>query len=573
MVDKPIFEFINRPAFKSGAVGIPINAKLPSLGHYWAIGPEYPPGQEESANQYCNLDFTGPPGTASIIYFSLLAQYAKWGFNLEKADEWIEVHPTHREYYERTMATKQMLEGVIKTGLKSAAESIADYELIKHDVRKYKEILRYFASENEHLLRSMFIDQVDIHTGEGISLRSIVPRWPTIISDFMRLSSEEKKDIMPDEIKDKYEVSKAEAVILKTKNDLYKEWKTMFGEAAKERYSRLVGLMTAREKTIDEYRDWIKPYIARFKMTKLGAESPLTRREMVGGEAGLLGVTGLATYKNVIRLWAWKPLLSAEPRKPGAEMRGGWLVYPYDDYIRENLILDRKRGLANIYSYLADDKKKCINCRTYYSNALSRCPKCSSIDYETKKYADEIVENELLPLWARRDKGLDPAELYYVFQDFTIKRVGFKLPVGEVDDVVFYMKNMSISQNTLLVKLLELRCREMELEKYINQILGITGKGEESIQEIVEKEFPTLFKKEKPKEDTFAERLKRDWQKITAPYENLKFKPSKKPIFTFTKPGQYERDFVERITKQYLIPADILHSQTVNFIKSKMGMP
>jgi len=68
----------------------------------------------------------------------------------------------------------------------------------------------------------MFIDQVDINLPEGVSMRSIAPRWPTIIADFQQLSDEEDTT---EKIKKKIDVSKAEAVILATKVRLFKKWK------------------------------------------------------------------------------------------------------------------------------------------------------------------------------------------------------------------------------------------------------------------------------------------------------------------------------------------------------------
>src|SRR3990172_4364169 len=135
-MDKPIFE-LNEI----------VNIKKPTLGLFVCIGPEDSPGIEENANQLIELNFTGKPGTASSLYFTLFAQLPNWGWNVVKVDEWIEVSPTHREYYDRTVATKQMLESTIKTGLATAAQSVADYELMVHDLRKYKEIMGYFASK------------------------------------------------------------------------------------------------------------------------------------------------------------------------------------------------------------------------------------------------------------------------------------------------------------------------------------------------------------------------------------------------------------------------------------------
>jgi hypothetical protein len=215
--------------------GVPDNAaNRETLGLFVCIGPTRPSGLEEIHNRYSKLNFTGQPGTASEIYFSLLFHLPKIEWSIAKIDEWIEVSPSHREYYERTTSTKQALESTIKTGLASAAQSVADFELMSHDVRKYKEILEYFQSKDENVLKSMFIDQVDIHTdlsNQPIALRTIVSRWPTIIADFMRIND---NDTEPDKIAKDYDISKAEAVVLATKNKLYQKWKKLFGDAAKE---------------------------------------------------------------------------------------------------------------------------------------------------------------------------------------------------------------------------------------------------------------------------------------------------------------------------------------------------
>jgi len=147
--EKPIFGFV-KPVKEMDMsdrtqVGIPAcKADSPYLGKYLCIGPVESPGVEENSNQQIEIDFTGAPGTASGLYYSLVFSLLKSQWNVTKIDEWIEVAPTHREYYERTVATKGAIEGLIKQGLGSAAQAVADYELVNHDLRKYKEIADYF---------------------------------------------------------------------------------------------------------------------------------------------------------------------------------------------------------------------------------------------------------------------------------------------------------------------------------------------------------------------------------------------------------------------------------------------
>ena len=560
---------IDKPVFDLSTIA---NGEDPStLGYYVCVTPTAPVGVEEKDNKITSINYTGKPGLASAIYYSLFIQLGKWDWTVTKADEWIEVSPTHKEYYDRTIATKQMLESTIKTGLASAAQSVADFELMSHDLRKYKEILTYYNEKEEHSLRAMFVDQVDIHTdvpGQPVSMRSIAPRWPTIIADFMRLKDEE--DI--GEIQKKLDISKAEAVILVTKNKLYKKWKVNFKKVAMDRYEMLKGMVESRRKSIKEYKEWLKPYIARFKMTRIGGERPGIRKSTMEAFAD---VTGISTFANSVRVFAWRTLKAAEFRKPAQEIKKEFAIYPYDSYVREKLILGSK-GLAGIYEWLRDSRVKCPHCNDkdgtplYLPAGTIQCPKCKSTNLEEKTVADEIVEKKILPMWKKREKGLDPYEIYYLFLDFDIRRVGTRLPSGELEDITFNFKIATISQNVLLVKLLELECRNIELEHYIDEMLGYRTE-EKEISDIVKEEFPELYPK--PKLSGYQEYMKGLREGFDAYTGFLgKIKLPKTGKLRFFKPGSYEKDFRERISKGYSTLAGAHFTSVADFIKMKMGV-
>lgn len=561
MVDKPIFEFGREP-------GIPTNVSPPydkMLGLFLCAGPTKAPGVETDSNHIISLNFTGKPGTAAALYYDLVFQLPKWEFNVSKADEWIEVSPTHKEYYDRTVSTKQMLEGAIKTGLTSAAAAVSDFELMNHDLRRYKEILNYFAAKDEHSLKVMFIDYVDVHTdlpGQPISLRTSAVRWPTIIADFIKLKDE---DVDPDQIAKKLNISKAEAVILTTKNKLYKQWKELFGKTAKERYELLKGLVEGRKKTIKEYREWLKPYISRFKMTRLGGERPLVR---AGTLKSFADITGMATFWNGIKIFAWKPLKTKEPRKPAAEIKSPFVINPYDSFIRENYVLDPVKGLAKLYPWLRNDRKYCSKCKTYNPPDTVQC-KCGSTRLIDRKLADEIVEKEILRDWKDKKTSLDPAELYYIFLDIDVLRAGTRLPTGELEDIIFIVRDYVLSQNALLVKLLELKCRDRELEKYIDEILGVKIE-EREIGEIVRGEFPSLFPKKELNPLTAFFKGVRDSTMVYLDFFKKIRLP--KPGLMFLKPGPYEKNFKDRITKHYLSVSGAEFNTVVNFLREKMGV-
>ncbi|HLD57173.1 MAG TPA: hypothetical protein VJA47_02645, partial [archaeon] len=88
-------------------------------------------------NQQGMLDFTTNIGGCSGLYYSLVFQLPKWGYKLKKLDEDMDVSPAHAEAYGLIVEQKGKLEKEIKGGLASAAQAVADFELLKHDLNKY----------------------------------------------------------------------------------------------------------------------------------------------------------------------------------------------------------------------------------------------------------------------------------------------------------------------------------------------------------------------------------------------------------------------------------------------------
>ena len=591
VAEKPLFPFIaHGSAFKKP--GIPATASdVWYNGLFTAAGAVDPPGVEELSNQFAMLDLTTGPGDASNVYFAFTFFLRKRGYTVVKVDEWIEVSATHREYFERSLANKEALAGTIKTGLASAAAAIADYELVRHDIRKYQEILKYFEAyevakkltdkktrdegmkKAEHSLKAMFVDNVDAFTGEGISMRSIAPRWPTLIADFMGLK--EEYDTV-EKIKDNIGITRAEAVILKTKNNLYLEWKRMFGEAVKERYENMNTLAIARKRSIDEYREWIKPHIARFRMMKVGADRPNIRKALLKSFAE---VTGQATFSNKIYLWAWVKFKIPEAHKPVSEGEGGFIIHPYDKFIRE-LILNEEYGLAskNYYPWLRNPVPYCRNCKKYQPSETEVCEKCkSAASVIDKTVADQIVETEILPLWNKNEMSLDRNELYYLFVETEVTRLGVRTQSGELENIIFEPKNWVVSQNIILLKILELICRERELDRYVDSMVGLrTGEGK-GVSEIVKEEFPTLFGKKIPTKPTDLQAFAKDWNETMGKIGGalkypLKYLTHAGETFTLVKTGPYETILKERQIKQYFVPAGEKYGEITRFLKGKFGI-
>ncbi len=572
MIDKPIFPLGVKPESNgfSKAVGIPqISKDSPLLGLALCANPA-PLGTFDGSNQNVDLNFTGPPGSATGIYFSLVSFMEKNGFTVRKIDESISVTPEHQQYYGMVVEQKRQLEGVIKGGLASAAQAVADASLAEHDLRKYREILDYFKEGtnvgekkgNEHSLRAMFVDQVDVHTGDRIALVSIVQRWPTIIADFMKLSSGD--DTIEKVEKTLKGISRAESVILTTKNKLFIEWAKMFRQAAIDRYSQLKSLNESRKKTVEEYRNWIKPYIARFKSMKLGHED---MGNIVGSAGNAYELAGQASFGNSITLWAWKSYTPAEFRKPSTEST--YSVKINDDFIVNAVIKNEKVGLAN---------------NDYYPELSEKTGKKDPKTGKDITVADDMIEKitDKNEFWNSKN-GLDINSLYYVFFEIGIFRAGGKMPGYEFEDITFSVKAYMISQNVMLVKQLELALREKEIEKYFNQILGLGN------DKAFEKDYPELAgkKEEKKEEPAFKidlgigksmEGIGKLFKQMDAFFAAIGkgagklFSGLGLPLM-FAKQGPYARDFNDSIVEYFLKPMGSDYFGPVKgFIMEQMGV-
>jgi hypothetical protein len=560
---------------KQDKPGIP--ATTPSstwLGRYMYIGPFLQVTQEWDSNQFIYLDFTGPPGTATGIYYSLVFQMPKLQWHVEKVDEWIEVNPTHREYYERTIAAKGAIEGTIKEGLRSAAQAVADYELLKHDMRKYREIMDYFTAvakaktlpekirrekvaAAEHALKAMYVDQVDVHTGPSALVQMAQTRWPTIITDFMRVL--EDMDTV-EKIKKDLDVSGAEAVILMTKNKLFREWMKLFGDAVRERYERLSGLVASRDRSIEEYREWLRPYLLRFKAIKPSISTKQFRN--------FFDITGQATFTNNIRLWVWQPFKAIEIRKAPTIKTEKFAIEPADPFAVNHFIKSPVTGLAHkdYYPWLLNEQEP--------KGKASDYPWIPSDQWTGKvAVADNMIWQIRKDWIAGKIDKVSGDDMYYLMLDFKIERTGSRTPTGEMEDIIFDISMWVLSQNIMLVKLLELECRNREIGRYIEEMLGVQ-KDEKPIQELVKGEFPELFGVKQAKAPTQFELFRKEWGEIarslSSPFRALSSTMGKPPPWLI-RAGPYETNWDERITKQYLIPSGRKIGEVMGFLLGKMG--
>lgn len=169
------------------------------------------------------------------------------------------------------------------------------------------------------------------------------------------------------------------------------------------------------------------------------------------------------------------------------------------------------------------------------------------------------------------DLGLDPVEIYYMFLDINVFRTGLRLQTGEMEDIVFYTKIFVLSQNAILVKMLELKCRDLEIERYIDEMLGIKS-DEKDVLELSKEDFAELFGKPKglSSSEAYIKGIHETIESYTSPFKNIKMPNFGK--FAFARAGPYESVLKERVTKHYLKYAAGHLGVVTEFLKQKMGV-
>jgi hypothetical protein len=470
------------------------------------------------------LDFTGPLGLGTKVYYGLSFQLPKWGFQTFKVEEGIFVSPVFKPYYDLTINQKAELEARIKEGLRSISLAISDLELVSHDLRKYAEFMDYYreiekgkreknpelVKKGDQTLKAVFIDQVDVHTGEGIALKLIAPRWPTIIADFMKLTDE---DIEPKKIAEKLKVSEAEAVVLATKNKLYLEWRDkLFRPTVEERYKTLLGLVEARKTSVKEYKEMLKPAIMRYRMiTDALSKKPAAEtiyKSFFRPDAQAFSI-------DTMLLWAWKPFAPSEKYKvtreiggriPGVVERALFLpldvIHASKAGFRKDEILEIKKHLEAEKGIKWDEKVKALPQEPSIDDVVRRIVAIIEKAYNVKisgwdlyKARQMLVEEFEASYAGTRTKETWVYSPYYIFLEIPIARSVIRLPDGsEMENIM--LENLRVAtqtQNLIIGHCVELIARDKDMDRYINQLLGEYGITGEKIEEIAKEKYPEIY--------------------------------------------------------------------------------
>ncbi|MEM5880816.1 MAG: hypothetical protein QXW01_03205 [Candidatus Aenigmatarchaeota archaeon] len=563
------------------------------------LGKDLKPGEGINSNpldQDITLDYTSQLGGCTRAYYGISFQLGKWGFERAKINESIFVSPINKGYYELVLKEKEQLMQQIKVGLQSIAEAYSDLELLLHDLRKYRRYVEYFEKikeiekkiqneKNEEMkkklvnekisieqtLRAVFIDEVDIHTdlpNTPISLRSISSRWPTIISDFMKLGEEKS----PEEIK--LDVSYAEKVVLATKNKLFLEWKKMFLETVVERYRRLKELVEARKRSIEEYKNSLRPIIARYKMINDALSSS-------GGRAAILRSffrpDAQAFSIDSMTLWAWKAITPAEKWKASYERiakilpeEAGFTQQEIEELIKKGII---KPG----------DKIDSLPVEPSIDNVVRKIKREIEKEYKIRLTASDLFEarKRLLNRYSAgaavgTEGVLWPFSPYFVFVELPLERAVLFLPNGvQIEDLIIRLRTYVKTQNIIIGHILELIAREKRFEYEIGALFGEFGLSKdrwESVENMLKEEFGEIYgeykeikEDEQKKEKNLLDQILGFFSKISE-YVGINL--------TFIRArGPYEFIVSDRITKYYLKQAGVLFSEIRNYFNLVFNVP
>ena len=569
-----------------GAIEYPIGPRP------WVPGPMMP-GEGIYAAPFeceCIIDVFAPPGKMDAIWGSFLSTLGKWGYEVKKVNEVYEVSPAYTEYYQRIIGQKRAWENEIKAAFASLSKSIEDFELLTHDLRKYAEYLSYYENlqrakkekkEEEikkanHIFRAIFVDQVDVYTGEGLSMRSIAPRWPTIIADFMELGDE---DLDFKKIAKKLNVSKAEAVILATKNRLFLEWRDrMFIPMIKQRYSLLRRLVEARRHSIMEYREQLRIMMARYEYIK--EMKPHFFENVWWWRPGTIPLV-----VSMFSVWAWKPFGLEEKHKAIREnmeyvtaREAGFNKKEIEELKKAGVNVNKIPGLPvepaydKWVRYIKDKLEKA------YGVKLTPIDVCNVM----RSLASRFIYPEVHELTG--GSGLKAGEAwpyspYYILLEIGVTEQILKLPNGVVaeDFWIQPLKSSLATQNIIIGKNLELIAKERYVERKVSLMLGeygVSKEGLEKIDKIIQQEFPETFGAEVKKEEkkpSFLVELKESINKfkenIAKVLDNLGIR------LTFMYPGPYEPIIYDRIAEYYFPVPGKEYGKIIRFLKKAIGVP
>jgi hypothetical protein len=420
------------------------------------------------------LDFTTVLGKGSGTLYSIVFKYSKF-FKVFKIKESLYVSPVYQPYYQLTIKQKEEIENSIKVQLAQIASAISDTELIAHDYRKYKQFFdiikeieelskksdeesKQKLKKQETMLRNIFIDQVDIHTGDFSLVNLARTRWPTIISDFLQLENEE---IAEEVIKKLKNITTAEAILLAKKNKLFLEWKKMFTDAVKERFNRIKSLLEMRKFSIESYKEMVRPLIRKWLSYVEYVPEKTTSWAKPASMAQVVESTTIWMIKPI-------PFFMYEEENVLGEIKSIKEIGIKDEEIALKLGIDKEKI------------KEILSKRLPVEPSIDRITLVGllvlnehfNLDFKLSDLIEirDFLISKLRPSASEEVWKLSP---YYVFFEISLDRSVFKMPDGsELEDVWLTITPFLISQNLAMLIFLQEKMLNSHIDSLVGNFLG-----------------------------------------------------------------------------------------------------
>lgn len=241
----------------------------------------------------------GASGFPTKIYFKVISMLKKRGYTVKKYKDWLEINPKSNLYQE-FVRKRQSIEQNLGRVLSNITDMRRDIELIKHDLRKFEQVLEHFEENDLDSLKSDFVDLVESQTPTGMHQLVASGKFPTLVADFYKIES--KEDI------EKLKVSESEKGLLRTKWKLFQEWMEKYHRAVKERTEMLRKELNNRKAALENQKELVEPYIKAIHKVKAGE----------GDYTGLDDPMVVESYNSVVsgvELCCWKPISSKNVKR------------------------------------------------------------------------------------------------------------------------------------------------------------------------------------------------------------------------------------------------------------------
>lgn len=243
---------------------------------------------------------SGAAGFPTEIYFKVIKMLKNRGYEVKKYKDWLEINPKS-DLYQEFIRKRQSIEQNLGRVLSNVTDMRRDIELIKHDLRKFEQVVEHFDKKDLDSLKSDFVDLVESQTPTGMHQLVASGKFPTLVADFYKVESEE--DI------DKLKVSESEKGLLRTKWKLFQEWMDKYSKAVRERSEMLRKELNNRKAALKNQKELVEPYIKAVHKIKVGE----------GEYTGLDDPLVIESYNSVVsgvELSCWKPM-SSKNVEPG----------------------------------------------------------------------------------------------------------------------------------------------------------------------------------------------------------------------------------------------------------------